>query len=75
MTCCRTGAVTVDQVLDAPPATVWRALTEPELHAQWWAESDVAEDLGHGFHLEMPGFGSIRAGWRSPPARPVRVHV
>jgi uncharacterized protein YndB with AHSA1/START domain len=59
MTYARTGTIAVDQFIDAPPTAVWRALTDPELHARWWAPGDVAEDLGHEFHLEMPGFGSI----------------
>ncbi|GAA4863839.1 SRPBCC domain-containing protein [Saccharopolyspora cebuensis] len=55
----RTGTISVDQFIDAPPAEVWRALTDPKLHARWWAPGDIAEHVGHRFHLEMPGFGSI----------------
>ncbi len=59
MTYRRTGPIRVDQFISAPPARVWRALTDPELHARWRAPGDVAEDVGHEFRLEMPGFGSI----------------
>ncbi|MEB3021918.1 SRPBCC family protein [[Mycobacterium] crassicus] len=59
MTYARTGAISVDQFIDAPPAKVWRALTEPGLHEKWWAPGDIAETVGHEFHLQMPGFGSI----------------
>ncbi|GAA1754155.1 SRPBCC domain-containing protein [Streptomonospora arabica] len=55
----RTGTISVDQFIAAPPRKVWRALTEPDLHAKWWAPGDVAETVGHEFHLDMPGFGAI----------------
>ncbi|MDD4868536.1 MAG: SRPBCC domain-containing protein [Mycobacterium sp.] len=59
MTYARTGTITVDQYIDAPPMKVWRALTNPELHEKWWAPGDIAEHVGHEFHLQMPGYGSI----------------
>lgn len=59
MTEARIGTVSVDQFIAAPPAKVWRALTEPDLLAKWWAPGDVEATVGHRFHLEMPGFGSI----------------
>lgn len=59
MTYARIGTISVDQFVAAPPAKVWRALTEPDLHARWWAPGDVAERVGHEFHLQMPGYGSI----------------
>lgn len=59
MTYVRTGTISVDQFIGAPPAKVWRALTDPELHAQWWAPGDIGEHVGHEFRLQMPGFGSI----------------
>jgi uncharacterized protein YndB with AHSA1/START domain len=52
-----TAAISVDQFVAAPPEKVWRALTEPELHARWWAPGDIAAVVGHKFHLEMPGWG------------------
>lgn len=71
MTYRRTGTITLDQFVAAPPEAVWRALTDPELHAQWWAPGNVSADVGHEFHLEMPGFGSIpcRVVEATPPER------
>jgi uncharacterized protein YndB with AHSA1/START domain len=40
-----------------PPAAVWRALTEPELHARWWAAGDVRPVVGHRFELDMGPWG------------------
>ncbi|RTL70768.1 MAG: SRPBCC domain-containing protein [Pseudonocardiaceae bacterium] len=63
-----TAAITVDQFVAAPPERVWRALTDPETHARWWAPGDIAGVVGHRFHLEMPGFGSIP--WEVLEAQP-----
>ncbi|MCX5230000.1 SRPBCC domain-containing protein [Streptomyces sp. NBC_00233] len=35
------------------PKAVWRALTDPELHARRWAAGDVRAELGHRFALDM----------------------
>ena len=54
------ATIRVDQFVAAPPATVWRLLTEPELMRLWWAEGQVALKLrvvGHQFTLDMPGYG------------------
>lgn len=59
MTDTRTTTITVDQFIAAPPAKVWRGLTEPELLARWWAPGDVAAVPGHTFHLQMPGWGAV----------------
>jgi uncharacterized protein YndB with AHSA1/START domain len=52
-----TATIRVDQFVAAPPATVWRLLTEPELMPLWWAEGEVAAVVGHQFMLDMPGYG------------------
>ncbi|KXO88359.1 polyketide cyclase [Tsukamurella pulmonis] len=52
------STITLDQYVAAPPATVWRALTEPELVARWWAAGDISAEVGHEFTLDMPGFGA-----------------
>lgn len=49
--------ITLDQFVAASPSAVWRALTEPELVRQWWAEGDIGPEVGHEFTLDMPGFG------------------
>lgn len=51
------ATISVDQFIAAPPETVWRALTDPDLHARWWAPGDIAPVVGHRFELEMPGWG------------------
>ncbi|MGO9155650.1 SRPBCC family protein [Mycobacterium sp.] len=55
-----TETIRVDQFVAAPPETVWRLLTEPELLRLWWAEGEVALNwwvVGHQFALDMPGYG------------------
>ncbi|BDD81709.1 hypothetical protein TPB0596_14720 [Tsukamurella pulmonis] len=52
------STITLDQYVAAPPAAVWRALTEPELVARWWAAGDISAEVGHEFTLDMPGFGA-----------------
>jgi uncharacterized protein YndB with AHSA1/START domain len=51
------ATIRVDQFVAAPPATVWRFLTEPELMRLWWADGQVAAVVGHQFTLDMPGYG------------------
>jgi uncharacterized protein YndB with AHSA1/START domain len=38
--------------LDEPPSQVWRALTEPELLAQWLLPNDFAPEPGHTFTFQ-----------------------
>ncbi len=40
-----------------PPSAVWRALTDPALHARWWAAGDVRPVVGHRFDLDMGKWG------------------
>jgi uncharacterized protein YndB with AHSA1/START domain len=51
------ATIRVDQFVAAPPETVWRLLTEPDLMRLWWAEGQVAAVVGHQFSLDMPGYG------------------
>lgn len=51
------ATIRLDQFVAAPPAKVWRLLTEPELMRLWWAEGEVAAVVGHQFTLDMPGYG------------------
>ncbi|MEU4078003.1 SRPBCC family protein [Streptomyces venezuelae] len=46
-----------DQFIAHPPQAVWRALTDPELHARWWAAGDVRAEVGHRFTLDMGQWG------------------
>ncbi|ABS24698.1 SRPBCC domain-containing protein [Anaeromyxobacter sp. Fw109-5] len=51
------GMIHLEHVYPHPPAAVWRALTDPELHARWWAAGDVRPVVGHRFTLDMGRFG------------------
>jgi uncharacterized protein YndB with AHSA1/START domain len=50
-------AIRCEQFIAHPPAVVWRALTDPELHARWWAKGDVKAEVGHRFTLDMGSYG------------------
>ncbi|MFL9684621.1 SRPBCC domain-containing protein [Streptomyces sp. KL110A] len=52
------GTITCEKFLPHPPAAVWRALTDPGLHARWWAAGDIKPVVGHRFTLYMGNFGS-----------------
>ncbi|WP_306204203.1 SRPBCC family protein [Actinoplanes sp. RD1] len=52
-----TRDIELDQFIARPPAAVWRALTEPELLARWWAEGDIKPVEGHRFTLDMGSWG------------------
>ncbi|KAA2236617.1 SRPBCC family protein [Salinarimonas soli] len=40
--------------LDAPPSTVWRALTTPEIVREWLGASDIRPEPGRPFGLDLP---------------------
>ncbi|MFD8595621.1 SRPBCC domain-containing protein [Kitasatospora sp. NPDC059646] len=46
-----------DQFVAHAPSAVWKALTDPELHAKWWAAGDVQPVVGHRFTLDMGPWG------------------
>jgi uncharacterized protein YndB with AHSA1/START domain len=52
------NVIECDEYVTHPPAAVWRALTEPELLAQWWAPGDIQPVAGHRFLLDMGPWGS-----------------
>jgi len=54
------GLIRCDQFIACPPETVWQALTDPELHARWWAGGDVRAEVGHRFTLDMGARGQQR---------------
>ena len=53
----KSGVIELENVYKQSPARVWKALTEPELHAHWWAPGDVKAIVGHRFELDMGPFG------------------
>ena len=44
--------IVLDYDLDEAPERVWRALTRPELVAEWLGPSDIAPEVGRRFALE-----------------------
>jgi uncharacterized protein YndB with AHSA1/START domain len=51
------GVIRLSQFIELPPARVWRALTDPSIHAKWWASGDVRAVVGHRFTLDMGQWG------------------
>jgi uncharacterized protein YndB with AHSA1/START domain len=51
------NSIECEQFIARPPAAVWRALTEPELLARWWASGDIKPLIGHRFTLNMGSWG------------------
>ncbi len=49
--------IQLEHVYPHPPSAVWKALTDPELHARWWAAGDIRPVVGHRFDLDMGPFG------------------
>ncbi len=52
-----TNVIQIDHVYAFPPSRVWEALTDPALHARWWAAGDVRPVVGHRFELDMGKWG------------------
>ncbi|MGH7505915.1 MAG: SRPBCC family protein [Longimicrobiales bacterium] len=52
-----TEVIHVEHFYAHPPSAVWRALTDPALHARWWAAGDVRPMVGHRFELDMGRWG------------------
>ena len=48
-----------DEFLDHPPSAVWRAITDPELQARWWAPGDIRPVVGHRFTLTLGSLGEM----------------
>lgn len=45
-------SIHLDQFLPHPPAKVWRALTEPDLIAQWLMPGDFRLEVGHRYTMQ-----------------------
>jgi len=53
----RSDVIRLEYRLSHPPSAVWKALTDPALHARWWAAGDVRAVIGHRFDLDMGQWG------------------
>jgi uncharacterized protein YndB with AHSA1/START domain len=51
------AVIEVDHFYPHPVTRVWKALTDPALHARWWAAGDVRPVVGHRFDLDMGRWG------------------
>jgi uncharacterized protein YndB with AHSA1/START domain len=52
-----TAIIRTERFYAYPPSAVWRGLTDPALHARWWAAGDVRPIVGHRFELDMGQWG------------------
>lgn len=52
--------IQLEHVYNFPPSRVWQALTDPALHARWWAAGDIRPVVGHRFDLDMGKWGKQR---------------
>lgn len=46
--------VNIKRKLNHPPAKVWRALTDPDRLAIWFADNDFKPEVGHKFTFHLP---------------------
>jgi uncharacterized protein YndB with AHSA1/START domain len=53
----QSAVIRLSQFINHPPAKVWQALTDPRLHAKWWAAGDVKAVVAHRFTLDMGKWG------------------
>ncbi|QBR02886.1 SRPBCC family protein [Paraburkholderia pallida] len=51
------GNIELSRYLPHASARVWAALTDPVIHAKWWAAGDVRASVGHRFTLDMGPWG------------------
>ena len=45
--------VQVDRHVRHKASRVWKALTDPSVHAEWWAAGNISPLSGHRFDLDM----------------------
>jgi uncharacterized protein YndB with AHSA1/START domain len=51
------NVIHLEHVYAHAPSAVWKMLTDPALHARWWAAGDVKPVVGHRFELDMGTWG------------------
>lgn len=49
--------IRLERVYAHAPSKVWRALTDPELIARWWAPGNIRAEVGHRFEMDMGRWG------------------
>lgn len=49
--------IRAEQFYAHPPSALWKALTDPDLVARWWAAGDIRAVVGHRFDLDMGQWG------------------
>ena len=54
----KADTIEVEHLYSQSTSAVWRALTDPELIARWWAPGDVRPVVGHRFELDMGQWGT-----------------
>lgn len=54
----KTEMISMTQFLPCTPARVWKALTDPTLHAKWWVAGDIRATVGQKFFLDMGPWGA-----------------
>lgn len=54
------STIQLTETMAYSPACIWKALTDPTLHAKWWAAGDVRAQQGHRFVLDMGPWGLQR---------------
>ncbi|YBV94301.1 SRPBCC domain-containing protein (plasmid) [Phyllobacteriaceae bacterium JZ32] len=52
-------SITVDQPINASPASVWERISTPEGIARWWGPGDIAPVVGHEFTMDMGKWGKV----------------
>jgi uncharacterized protein YndB with AHSA1/START domain len=58
----QTRSIVVERLIPYPAEKIWRALTGPELLAEWLMENDFAAKLGHRFTFRakpVPGWSGV----------------
>jgi uncharacterized protein YndB with AHSA1/START domain len=51
------GVIRLERLYTQSPDRLWRALTEPEYVARWWAPGDIRAQVGHRFDMDMGPWG------------------
>ncbi len=60
-----TRSVVVEREFPYPPERIWRALTQPQLIAEWLMKNDFQPRIGHSFEL--------RADWGSVSCKVLEI--